>query len=489
MGSERMAKRGFHVGSWGRHPLLQSPLAVRLSRLSLLHILGIYLAIAASWVTISAVALYVLEDQDRSFVNSVRLALWAAWGPGNIFGQADRPLVYYALGILNALLSVLLPVLLLGAFVFKLFQHDPLEWRQKLTVEAHPSGQFVLAARFYNRFTVDIADLRIRAWLRWTPLDNRSVRRNMRLQLLAPGQLDYEEALPLALPAEPTTVRVILGPTGNGLDPLDSRNEILVQEELVSRSDASIVLVVDGITTSSSDVFRSTKNYRLDVDVEEDLFQDIPLGSLAGKEWDNFDGTQQAYVFVYGSPMVFDYFTRASLSVTKLQTAKLKGWIRAWNVANNPSIMNHIYYVLDNDGMRHHKFEGHVVSLGLASAEKGDVTGIVTRVGYNNLAEFDLRAINYDRVDVTADIDISWESTGPEIPSRVFTYVPKKEAIDEFERLKKLNCVVVEKNYYESVRDAINRRDSKCLAGYEEVELAGIPIIRMERIAGPSPQA
>ncbi len=65
------------------------------------------------------------------------------------------------LAVANALVSVLLPIFVLGAFVFKLFRHDPLVWRRGVTIEAHPSGYYVLAARFYNHLKVATADVRV----------------------------------------------------------------------------------------------------------------------------------------------------------------------------------------------------------------------------------------------------------------------------------------------------------------------------------------
>jgi hypothetical protein len=164
--------------TWKRPgPRLSAPLAIRLSRRSLPAILGIYLAIVAVWACLISIPLHLLATDGSSFGSSLRLALWAMWGPDNLLSRSDGSFIYYAIATVNAVVGVLLPVFVLGAFVFKLFHHDPLVWREKISVEAHPSGYYVLTARFYNHFQSAAADVRVRAWLRWNPVDNRTVYR------------------------------------------------------------------------------------------------------------------------------------------------------------------------------------------------------------------------------------------------------------------------------------------------------------------------
>jgi hypothetical protein len=282
-----------------QHPVRESPFAIRLSRLRLLQILAVYVLVVIAIVCLHALLLFVYAStSSRTLVESVRESMSISWDPGTAFTQPGRPIALYLYGIANALIAVLLPTLLLGSFVFKLFQHDPLQWRRSLTIEAHPSGHYVLAARFYNRLPVDAADLRVRAWLRWVPTDNKSVRRVKSLTILGRGQNAIEEtdAFPLASPFEPTTVRVVLGQTERG-DPIDGDGKIWVQGELVHREDASIVLVVDGATVTLSNPFRSTIEYSLDSAADIDMFQDIPLDSERGYEWSNLTGPSKYTCF------------------------------------------------------------------------------------------------------------------------------------------------------------------------------------------------
>lgn len=456
-----------------RYPRLSTPFAIRLSRRSLVGVLLTYVALVTVWVGIVSVAVYHLGNRGVDASEALRQALWGMWGPDNLLGVRGESTGFYIVAAANALVSVLLPVFVLGAFVFKLFRHDPLKWRKGLTIEAHPAGHFVLAARFYNRFTVPVADVCVRAWLRWTSAENPTVLRNKRLQLLVRGMHDDAPVWPLAIPAEPTTVRVVVASTGTDDMPFGDET-FTIQGETVTRDDASIVLIAEGMATGINEQFRSMTTYSLRGDIEAELFQDITPNVRDQVEWRNFDGTQLTYVFVYGSLMREDDLRMAGLGDGERIRVSLRDWRRRWNVASDPAKKNRVYRKSDGN-----VFDGWVASLGIEAAIDEQVTGVVVEVGYETLAEFDKREQEYLRTDVTRLI--VWRALRPSRPFRVFTYVPKPEAVQEFERRREDQTLAVVQSYYSSVAmaaEAINDDDRDF---DQATSLDGIPILALTR--------
>lgn len=457
-----------------RYPRISSPLAIRLSQRPLRVILLTYLTIVALWVCLVAITLHLIDREGANAGTIVRRALLAMWSPDSLLAQANKSVPFYVMAVANALMGVLLPLFVLGAFVFKLFRHDPLVWRQRLTIEAHPSGYYVLAARFYNHFEVPVADVHVRAWLRWTAAENPTVLRNKRLHLLVGGQRDPEPAWPLAVTAGPTTVRIPLCLTSAITDPVKDI-ELSIQGECLLRDNATLVIIVDGTTTSVNEQFRSLKMYKLRDEIDDELFQDISPDRIIKSEWKNFDGTQLSYVFLYGSLMRRADLEAAGVDWADVMPVKLKGWRRCWNVACDPVTKKLVYRTPDGRA-----FNGMVVSLGLERSAHASVHGIIARVGYVALAKFDRREQEYVRTDVTRDI--SWPSLPVATPFRVFTYVPKREAVTEYERRKAAGELAVVTTYLHSVRDAANEVGSECLKDLNEAGgLDGVPVLDLAR--------
>ncbi|MGR7025134.1 gamma-glutamylcyclotransferase family protein [Geodermatophilus sp. URMC 62] len=467
------------------------PLAILLSKLDLVQVVGVYVLLVLGWTLVVSTVLLVDDGGSSGFVDVVRRAFQAMWGPDSLFGEPGRSLLYYALALLNALVSVLLPVFVLGAFVFKLFSHDPLRWRQRPTLEVHPPGYFVLAVRFYNRLTVDLADVRVRAWLKWTPQDSPTVHRNKQLDLVR-GEHGTEHVWPIAGEGEPTTFRVVLGPTDRPGVPV-SAETIEVQGHLVRRDTARLLVIVEGVMTSTNEQFRSRWVYPLraadgkrpsDID-EEGIFQDIGPDVGPDSGWGNFHGVQDVYVFVYGSLMRDADLRAAGLDPGDARTATLQGWRRRWNVASDPAHKHRRYRHLTPGRP---VFTGRIVSLGLEREDGASVRGVVVRVGPRQLADFDLREQDYDRTDVSAAV--SWPDRDERRPPRVFTYVPKPAAVADFRRRRGTGELVIEQSYFDSVRDAAARIQGTAdgFAGVAELDGASVePLDREDGVAPPVP--
>ena len=452
------------------HPVRQTPLAMLLSRLSLPAILGIYGFLTAVWILISSAALYFIDPGTRSFGDAMRRSTWAMWGADNLLGQDGKPLLYYALGVLNGCVSIVLPVFLLGAFVFKLFRHDPLQWRSTLTIEAHPSGVFVLAARFYNKFTVDVADLRVRAWIRWIPDESETVRRNRRLELLGTLPKDIEDALPLAATGEPTTTRIRLASTSDTRDPLGSDGRITIQGESVPRRDAHLVIVIDGLTGTTNEAFHSTKTYSLASDIVTEYYQNIPLDVAGGAEWKNFDGTQLAYLFLYGSLMRAGELRALGVSAVGAPQVEISGWRRSWSVIGDAASEVRSGAVDGGGARRDEQRAHHFVELGLVRAETRVTRGVLIEADYRLLAQLDSRRNGFCRMDVTSDVE--WESRSQALDgrARVYTYVPQQQADWRFEKLKQNGLLAIDRSYWSSIEHAAQTLDERILHNLHDAE-------------------
>ena len=462
------------------HPRSSTPLALRLSRHSLGAVVLTYIDVLLSWITILALSLYFVEQPQVSFLSTLRRAAASAWSPSALLDSAGQSPLYYLLALVAALIAVLLPVFLLGAFVFKLVRHDPITWRRVLTYEAHSTRQYVLSVRFYNHLTVNTFDLEVRAWLRWRPRSTPTLVRNERLSLLVEGERVVETMVfPLGKPKQPSTVRIISNRGWHLPKPGDTDQRLMIQGDLVDRQDAEVVIIIQGTTNTLAEKFQSVKTYAL-TDLQDEAFQDIdPSSEEVG--WSNFEGTQATWVFVYGSLMRAKDLDDLGIDSVARVPATLNGWRRAWNVASDPADKDREYLVR-TEGKR--PFAGLILSLGLAP--RGRTQGVLVKVDSKTLYEVDNREMDYVRTDVSRKIVVA---AGREQPKnvRLYTYVPKDEASAAYQRVAYTKRLAVSASYVESVHAAARELSKACLDNLVEAgspdsdhRLAGARILDLE---------
>ena len=443
-----------------RLPPLSSPLAIRLSGLLLRQVVLIYVLLTMTWISAMSGLLHLLRRPRGSYGDDVRRALAGMWSPGDVLDVPEQSPLYYVAGVANAFVSVLLPLFVLGAFVFKLFRHDPLTWRRTMTVETTGPGWIVLAPRFFNSLTVDVADVTVRAWLRWVPAEQPNTLLNKPLQLLGLAGVSDCETFPLVQAGQPTTCWIWLdraapgpdpGPDPDVVDPLFTDGDgpkIRIQGDDVLRAGATIVVIAEGITPDLGEQFRSAHTYALTDGVDANgSYQDITPDVSDQAEWRRFEDTQDSFVFVYGSLMREEDLRAAGLAEHDHWPARLNGWERRWNVASDPAKKDRVLRHPDGS-----TFDGYEVSLGLERCPDGFVDGVVVKVRYTTLAQFDLREEEYNRTDVSSAVD--WRGRGPAVPARVYTYVPKPAAVREFQRRRLNRSMAVVGDYYTSVLEA-----------------------------------
>lgn len=164
--------------------------------------------------------------------------------------------------------------------------------------------------------------------------------------------------------------------------------------------------------------------------------------------------TERTYIFGYGSLL-----SRAASAADAAIACHLEGFRRGWNVAmdNSVTIAGYKYYVDEDTGERPAIYVGF---LNIWPAEESRVNGVAYEVDAGVLALLDLRERNYDRHEVTTQIDVA-------IPGRVWAYIGRPEARERYETGRAQGTAVVSREYHRSVRDAFARVEPAMLDQFE----------------------
>jgi hypothetical protein len=432
-------------------------------------------------------ALLSLTHTPRwSFGRGLRGAFSASWGLNDLLAESGQSAVFYLVAGVAEVVGVLLPVLILGAFVFKLLRHDPLVWRKKMSLEQNPSFGPTIAIRFYPGTRSPLADMNIRIFCRAESTGKEPrVTVNRRMQLISANELVRDVTFAYATPAYPSMVRVPLAPFEVGekaalVSEVHASEFIDVQGTTALKNRCEILVLVSGTVVLTGDSFLSVHRY-LASDmlpgepqwIDADSSPDADPRSWAG--WDNFESNAEMYLFVYGSLM-----SPRSLQRTvpgglgkgvRAIPAILDDWYLSWNVGSWAHSQPEREWIL-GDGSAFHEVIG---SLGLQYQKGSQCQGAVWRVPVSLLGQFDLRERDYDRVDVTGYVN--WPDMNPE--AVVHTYIPKPEAIEVMETARQEQRVVVSQDYIRLVNDAF--RD--LLRGRGEQYEVPDPNCRVEKLS------
>jgi cation transport regulator ChaC len=122
--------------------------------------------------------------------------------------------------------------------------------------------------------------------------------------------------------------------------------------------------------------------------------------------------------------------------------AEIEGYGRRWNYG----VMHSTGFAVAPDGS---ETERTIVALGVVASGAETVNGVVGWVSDVELVALDRRERHYDRVDVSATTSVSGEISGP-----IVTYVPRREAIEHYERARDAGRAVIEQRYWDLVDTA-----------------------------------
>lgn len=182
---------------------------------------------------------------------------------------------------------------------------------------------------------------------------------------------------------------------------------------------------------------------------------------------------------------VFGYGSLAGELGAGGTAALLRGWRRAWGVAadNEHAISGYKRY-LRSDGSAPRVL---VAFLDLVEDPACAVNGVIAPVDGDALARLDRRERNYDRVDVTAAIEIPPQAAIDSPPEgRVWTYVGSAEGRARLETGLREQRAVVARAYAESVHAAFRTLgDGEYERFLASSDLDGLPVLDLERVDLP----
>jgi len=177
------------------------------------------------------------------------------------------------------------------------------------------------------------------------------------------------------------------------------------------------------------------------------------------------------HIFGYGS-LVLDDGGRGTL-------ARLRGHRRVWGVAtdNVRAIPGYKMYLERSSGSRPAVY---VAFVDLERREGSAVSGLVRPVSEEQLEELDRRERNYDRVEVTGQIE------GVE-QGRVWTYRGSAEGRERLRRGLEAGTAVISRDYLEKVLAGFELLGTDERRVFEESSVLGdLPVLDLERIDLPA---
>jgi hypothetical protein len=439
-----------------RHPIMKFPIVIRLSHSSIwtLGFVFIFTSFAAS--ALIGLLLTITTRTPMAFDEAFRFAISNSWNPGDLLQRPNESTWFYAVAAADAVLGVLLPTFLLGAFVFKLLQHDPLVWRTTFSVEKDINGFPILRFRFYNGTRSPIVRVRVEVYARVRITGNPGTLRNYRLMVsLRDGSEAPSEFWAFGRPGVPYVVSAPLGGPMT-VDQMTQSKLIFLDAygDPTDRELVSFLLIADGTILDTGHSFVSTNEFSASKDILFGHYQEIGADYKRNPRrwtgWENFDGSSDMYVFGYAS-----LTSRASMSSTlghdvnpsHIVPAQLSGWRREWNVgSDNESHPER--EILNDDGSI---FRGVVAVMGVEQGRPEDrCNGAAFVVNTEDLAKLDRRERNYRRVDVTQAISFKGMPHG----CVVFTYVPLTKAVERLDRARQdRRPVAVRAQYVEQIEE------------------------------------
>ncbi len=451
-----------NVHWWHRHPRIRSPLGLTLARWSLTRIVLAYVVLSLLLASLLASVLRAVSKDDVSLLDAVRKTFPAVWtGGAGLLDRDGESSVYYFLAACMTVVGVLLPLFLLGSFVFKLFNRDPLVWRSVVSVEDHEHGP-VLDFRYYNGLNTPLVGITTLVIARFQSSVRPNLRANLRLDVLDRDELKGDSYWAYSAPGVPFTFRVPL-PGHDTADEVCSAPALSYGGRSFDKAQLEFVVIASGTFTTTGGTFVSTKIFRADRDLLPGRFHDVEVDydvvprKWAG--WDKFEENGDLYVFAYGSLASADSASRTLGRVLHPTAgphpAVLRGWRREWNVGADASTHPQRRYV-GTDGR---DFDGVVASVGLARDLDASCTGAVFRVFPQDLTLLDQRERNYFRAEVTEHVHLDLHGrTG-----KVYTYVPKDESVQRLNEALADGRAVVRAQYLQVTETALSALETQAI--------------------------
>ena len=187
---------------------------------------------------------------------------------------------------------------------------------------------------------------------------------------------------------------------------------------------------------------------------------------------------QSNFVFGYGSLVnlknLQNYLGRKLAFDSDFVICGLKNFHRCWNIAmdNRLDLPDYKYYIEQKTGNR---FNGFVTFLNIRFDKDKTIIGVLFRVSEPELENLDQRERNYQRIDITHQINRA-------IQGKAWVYIGLEQAKKRYQEGLQKGCAVVSQNYFDLVHDAYfslgNYAFSNYIATTDKLE---VPTVDLKR--------
>ena len=185
------------------------------------------------------------------------------------------------------------------------------------------------------------------------------------------------------------------------------------------------------------------------------------------------------YVFGFGSLVALAglarFLGRAPLAPREYALCSLLEHRRCWDVArdNAADLPGRPHYICAESGARLDLF---VTSVNIRPRSGARVNGVAFRVGADDIARLDHREANYDRIEVSGQID-------REIPGRVWAYLGSAAAEARYRQGVAAGSAVVSRQYHDIVTDAFASHGNDFLDAYHaSTDAPEVPFQALRRV-------
>ncbi|MDJ0536965.1 MAG: gamma-glutamylcyclotransferase family protein [Xenococcaceae cyanobacterium MO_207.B15] len=183
------------------------------------------------------------------------------------------------------------------------------------------------------------------------------------------------------------------------------------------------------------------------------------------------------FVFGYGSLMNVEnlqkYLGRDLTPVSDFIFCGLRDFHRCWNIAmdNRMDLPDYKYYIDAKTGNRP---EGFVTFLNIRPYKTKTITGILFRVSHEELDNLDRRERNYQRIDVTHQINTP-------IRGKAWVYQGLDQAEQRYQKGLEQNNAMIAQDYFDSVHNAYFLLGKKAFSHYAETtDKPRVPILNLK---------
>jgi hypothetical protein len=476
------------VGAWKNpgHPRQRRSVRWWIAQSSMVTLLsGVLLTLAV--LSFGLAALYLATERrggPLAYGGHPFRVLWLALAATrallgvDAFPRQDGNPAHEALATGSSLIGAVMPALIIGIVVIRIFAIRAFEWRRRITVclaaeldgdlratVTDPRHGFV-AVRWYKRLdNLSVTNLRAEAYLRCrvvSHIDGSTLYRYQPLDVLGLDGRDAKACTwPETFSGMPFTLWIPLHA------PLDGGRITEIQGRILDSTDDDRQLVVrlsGGVAKPASRISEE-RRYHLHTDVQLGRFvpiePDLSVPAVRWPGWARFEECLTHAVFVYDALAhpndLLDLLNHWPAD-GDVRTGRLRGFARSWRVATGTA----------PPGQPH-------LLLTVLPDRRAATDGLLVRVSPEQLAVLDERHADFDRVRVTPDVELAGPPAGHP-PDVAWAYVAKATAVTRADAAIAAGTARIPRQYLDRLREGLAAHDGLLPAFEREGLPTGVPL-------------